>query len=190
MTFVTYRITGTSPLLQHNPAGMQLPPPVAANGRPIPRTGLEEAEINAYRAEDGTIYHPSVAFRSALLEAAKGSNIIVPGSKRPIAAKAIVSGSVSLVDERTPLLDPDSGARLTAFVLDTQRVVIQRNAILRSRPKYVSWGAILGFEINEGFIEGLAVIDGFMTRAGQLIGIGDFRPQRNGIYGRFSAQRE
>lgn len=189
MTFVTYRITGVTPLLQHNPQGMQRQQETDARGNKFILTGPEEAEVNAYRAEDGSIYHPSSAFRSALLAAAKGHVLQVPGQRRAPGAAGVLSGILLTVEEKTPLLDPNTGERITTFRVDTQRVVIQRSAVLRSRPRYEPWGALLAFEIEDGIIP-FDVVDDFMSRAGRMIGVGDFRPERKGPFGKFTAARE
>jgi hypothetical protein len=67
--------------------------------------------------------------------------------------------------------------------LDKRRVVIQRNAITRSRPAMKEgWKCTFILQVNLPEYIDQAMLNQTIQNAGRLIGLADFRPS----YGRFS----
>lgn len=176
MQVIEYSVQGTSPLLLHNPAGMQQPSD-AIKRKSIP-TSEEEAEAGTYRLADGQLALPAFAFRAALVGAAKGRRM------GKVAAATIVKGAVFVTDEMVPLFTTDDRTPAKDYEIDTRRVVVQNNGIVRSRPKLFPWRATFPLELDEGFITGEHVAE-LLDIAGRLVGVGDFRPERSGPFGRF-----
>ena len=178
MEFVKFTVKSITPLLQNNPASMLAPKETTAKAKSIP-TPKDEAEAGVYRAEDGTIYHPAAAFRRALISAATNRKI------GKTAATSIVKGSVFQVVERCPLLDPDTGKPITDYEIDVRRCVLGgKTAVVRARPRIEQWMTSVEFEYDPDFI-GEAPLRDLLETAGQRVGIGNFLPEKAGIFGRF-----
>jgi len=181
MELARFRITGERALLTHNPAAM-----ARADGKPkqkrIPAPA-EEADAGVYRDSEGNFCLPAIAFRSALLEGLKGKKV------GRTAAGTHFSASVFTVDELCVLVDPESGDPLTEYAIDTRRAVVQRNGILRSRPRFERWSCSLVLEIDTDRIAPEQVATE-LNEAGQIVGVGDYRLGRKGIFGKFRAELE
>lgn len=62
-------------------------------------------------------------------------------------------------------------------------VVVQRNRIFRTRPMFPNWSLVADLEFNDELMDRQTVV-GIAHRAGQIIGLGDWRPR----YGRFNVE--
>lgn len=62
-------------------------------------------------------------------------------------------------------------------------------ADLRYRPEFTPWGAILTVKVNTAAMSPEQVV-GLFDLAGFAVGIGDWRPQRGGPYGRFHVAKD
>jgi hypothetical protein len=93
----------------------------------------------------------------------------------------IIAGDVSLF--------PDSlGFGTKDYKIDVRRAVVQRQGILRARAWLPKWALSFGFEwetssLGEDFAH--TVFRELLTTLGERIGIGDFRPQTKGPFGKF-----
>lgn len=179
-----FKITGISPLLQNNPASMGGP---AANlgMKKIP-TPEEEAKSKVYKDEKGNFYLLSECFRSSIV--GKGGS----ASGRKIGKRTAISAccaGVFTVEPRCILLEPKSGKPIKKYSIDTRRAVIQGNGVLRSRPMFPDWMVKLPLEIDEEWLTTDMVLE-LLNIAGKVSGVGDFRPQRKGSFGRFVAELE
>jgi len=172
-------IVGTAPVLLHSTAGMLAVAPAGVKTKPV--TGLEEAERGAYRDADGHLCLPTVAIGRALFQAASGIKV------GKLTARAALAG-VFLDGEFVKLLGPDTGKPITDFEVDTRFVCVQRGRVPRSRAKVPAWAASLTFGYDEGLIDEQAIRE-LLSRAGSIIGVGDYRPSTGGgPFGRFIVQ--
>jgi len=179
MEIVKVTIEGTSPLLMNNPASMGNG---GGDGTPQAKrkySAETDAEASAYRDEDGTLYLPTTAFRGCLLSAAKGRKF------GKTFATTVVKGAVSAATETTPIIHPETGEILRDYVIDTRRAMVGKQGIARSRPKMKAWGAVVEFEYDPDFIS-TESIESLMTIGGKTIGVGAFRPEKAGPFGRFT----
>ncbi len=175
-----FRVEGVSSLLMHNPHMMGQP---KSGGRvsqvPSP---IDEARQGLYRNDDGTLYIPSIAFRNAMLKAA-GMHRVKKYSGRTIAASSVFN-----VDSRTPLVHPETNVPLTdEWNVHTVRVVVQGNGIIRSRPEIPEWAAVASFEVILADMQPV-ILEQWFNEAGRVAGVGDWRPEKQGPHGRFTAQ--
>jgi hypothetical protein len=177
MELIAFEVTGTSPLITHNPYGS-----MKAGGGPdlgiktIP-TPDEEADGSVYRTPTGLIAIPTAAFRSCVLAAGKGRRI------GKTAATTVVKGAVFVADEFSPLRTL-AGEPMEKWSTDVRRVVVQRNAVLRGRARFEEWAATVHFEHDPDFIAAEQVAE-LLTIGGRTVGVGDYRPERSGPFGRF-----
>jgi hypothetical protein len=56
---------------------------------------------------------------------------------------------------------------------------------MRHRPKVEEWQASIPMEIDTGVLP-VATIHQLLEEGGRRIGVGDYRPEKTGPYGRFS----
>jgi len=162
-------------MLLHNPAGMGRSDRKAKREIPTPEV---EAETACYKTDKGEIGFPAENIRCGLIRASSGWK--VPGNKK-LSLSPIIAGDVSIAPSMISF-----GTK--KYEIDTRRVVIQRQGILRSRPKLPEWkltftvsweGQYLGDDFHE------TVLPELLERLGKTIGIGDYRPACKGPFGRF-----
>jgi hypothetical protein len=186
---VEFAITGVGAILMHNPEGMRATQAIERGGKKIP-TPEEEATAGLYALPDGQLYIKTDAFREAGLISA--ASIRDPASRGRRSMTARFSASVFLTQEHCRLYRATNNKRPITkerkeWEIDTRRAVVQRNGILRSRPKITDWWCILPFEYDEQVIDPL-LIDAIMNGAGKYPGILDYRVGKKGMFGRFTVQ--
>ena len=182
---VVFKITGLSPLLCNNPASMGGRNESGVGMKRIP-TPEEEAKGKVYLDADGSYYILSEAFRSSMIGKGGGA------SGRRIGKYTAISrccAGVFTVEPRATLLDAKTLKPIKHYKIDTRRAVVQNQGVLRSRPMFENWAVRLPIEIDEDFITPNQVHD-LLNMSGKVAGVGDFRPQRKGTFGRYIAEIE
>lgn len=187
---LTITIAGRSPLLTHNPTSMgrSAKKPKMGGGPSIP-TPHEEAEMGLY-VHEGKWGIPGIAIRNALVKAAGSWS--APGGKKRDKLRPLVSHTM-VVPEIVPIVDA-KGKPVKTYEIDTRRAVVQRSGILRSRPKFTDWFLVFDLIYDDSIIAGSqeevqALFCEVLNDAGKRIGIGDYRPEKTGWFGRFEVQR-
>jgi hypothetical protein len=181
-----FSIIGDSPLLMHNPRSMVRNSAGTTKRKVIP-SPEEEAEIGTYRDEDGFLVFPAIGFRGAFYKAMSGYKV----GKKSLRS---VLGHTRVKDEWVYLVDPESKKRLKDYAIDTRRAVVQRQGIMRSRPRIEQWGTELEFLMNEEIAtmpedQLLLQATAILNEAGQTVGVGDFRLDRGGWFGMFHVEK-
>jgi hypothetical protein len=173
---VIITVDGIKPLLTHNPEsmGVEVAP---GKGSRIPEAEAE-AEAGVYRDVDGNCCLKGEAFRGSLLGAAPAWR-----SKGKKTMKSLLS-HVVVVEELVQLKRSD-GSLITDYAIDARRAIIQRQGIIRRRPRFDEWTCTFTVEYDPAMIPDPKLIVDIMQDAGNRIGVGDFRPARNGFFGRF-----
>lgn len=181
MAELTLNIVGTGSLLTHNPISMfsQNSGGKKGNIHPSPE---EDAEMGCYRLEDGGFGLPGVAFRSAIVKAAGQWK-----AKRQ--SMASILAHIEVKEEFAKLTTPD-GEPIKSYEIDRRRVVIQKQGVIRARPKFTPWAAQITIVYDEQLVPNPSIITDIATDAGRRIGVGDYRPERKGWFGRFSVKVE
>lgn len=133
----------------------------------------DNVESYVYRNEKDEICLPGEYLRGSIIGAAKFRQD--PRSPRKSAQDLFKAAIVSM----TPLAS--LGSKDWDY-LDRRRVVIQRNAITRSRPAFKEgWQASVRLMCNLPEYISPPFLNDVIAAAGKLIGVGDFRPS----FGRF-----
>lgn len=189
MNLLTFEITGSKPILQHNPASMG----VSTQGKldttkKIP-TPEEEAKAGRYLTPDGQYFQmPCEAFKRAFVSGGVGRRI----DKR--AATSVLRSAVFPAEDWVTLLDPKTKKPLPAakYEIDSRRVSLpgQKGAkvsVIRSRPKLLSWACNVVFEVDD-VIANHKVLEEIGNMAGRMVGVGDYRPEKGGPFGRFTVK--
>jgi hypothetical protein len=172
---IKVKIKGTGMgLLLHNPAGM-----CASNGgKKVIPTPEQEAKAAAYYLEDGeTLAIPGWNLFRSLVKAAAAFK---DGKK---SMSRIVAGGV--------IVEPEMLSFGTKnYAIDTRRAVVQRQGILRSRPLLKDWTLEFDLLINEEDVSAKAfpILRAICEDAGRVVGLGDFRVEKNGPFGKFHVE--
>jgi hypothetical protein len=181
-TFVT-TIAGVTPFMMHRFSDSSTEE-LKAQTRKInimkvdPR---EAAEQCAYRTEEGYLYFPGEMPARMLREA--GAAHKQRGSRRSL--KYIIS-AVIFVGERQIILRTADGVPISEFEIDSRPVVIPstKGRILRHRPLINDWYAEFSLEIDDSEIAPSTVFE-LLQEGGKKHGLGDYRPNSGGPFGKF-----
>ncbi len=136
----------------------------------------EEAEAGAYRLLDGTLVHPGEHIFQSMVKAAAEFQIVGRGKKT---YKDAIKGGVLIEPEYIPLQNIGDG-----YLIDTRPVRVQSARIMRARPLYPTWKLEFAMQVIDDAIP-FDVLNGILVRAGQAVGLGDYRPR----YGRLGCCR-
>lgn len=169
---VDVTIVGTADLLLHrwnNEAVAEKA--IAAKGSKAKRS--DNIESYVYRNDAEIICLPGEYLRQSVIHAAKFKQD--PRSPRKSAMDLVKAGVIALT-ALAPL------GKQTWDYEDRRRVVIQRNAVTRTRPAFkAGWSVAMEFLVTLPQYISPSLLHEMLTDAGRLIGVGDFRP----TYGRF-----
>jgi len=191
MKIVKLEITGVGGLLMHNPASMRggSSSELQRGGKKIPEP-YDEAKAGLYVLPNHQLYLKSDMFREAALIAAADAKD--PSRKGRATMTRRFAASVFLCSEHCPLFRADSSRDVPItdkdddWEIDTRRVVIQKNGILRSRPKITNWRCPLEFEYDEEMIDPSIILQ-IVQGSGKTPGVGDYRIGKKGPFGRYAA---
>ena len=92
---------------------------------------------------------------------------------------------IVVIEELVQLIDPDDGTPLASYVIDARRAIVAKQGIVRRRPRFDKWGARFVIEYDPILVTDAKLIVDIAADAGGRIGVGDFRPSRNGWFGRY-----
>jgi hypothetical protein len=174
---VRITVVGIKPLLTHNPEGMASSAGQAKRGTRVPESEAE-AEAGAYRLHDGTCGIKGEAFRGSILGAAGAWKAKAKATMKSHLAHIIVA------EQLVPLHYAD-GTPMKEYTIDRRRAIIGKAGIMRSRPCYEEWMATFTVEYDPVLVPDPKIIVDITADAGNRMGVGDNRPQKNGSNGRY-----
>lgn len=165
-------VVGTSPLLFHRWSIEGVEDKAGApKGSKAKKT--DDIESYVYRCENGNVGIPGMNLRACIAEAARYKQD--PRSPRKSARDLYKAAIVPLT------LMADTGKSLYDAV-ERHRVVVQRNAVTRSRPAlFTGWQATFEFSVLAPEYISPAELNKTIQYAGIMCGLCDYRP----TYGRF-----
>ena len=188
-----YRITikGIRPIIMHNgTAGLDTRSPA----------NLEKAEITRKRGSNRTEVDEmrlrELDCQTSLWLDSKGAPTIPPAAIRAVietGARKLKQGPQ--VREGMVVMDIESldydteryGMSIKELGQSTQftaAVVVQRSRILRTRAKFDDWVCTFVLDCDDELIDQTQLAS-WLDIAGRRIGLGDWRPEKSGDYGRF-----
>ena len=166
-------IKGTTPLLQNR---FSMADEVKA--KPTKRKSVtnkeNDVEDTIYRLPNKKVYQPSECIKQSIIEAGKAfkkgrSNMSkIFASFIMITPEAIIHNNQNIITDRRAVVIPAT-----------------RGRIMRNRGRFEVWSLtfdvtiLVDNEIDE------ATLHDAIDYAGSYVGIGDYRPQKKGMYGRF-----
>lgn len=177
------QIEGVSSLLQNRfSETQQADSPTRANTakeRPLPR---DQATKAAYLHDDGRCYMPGAAFARLLREAGGGHK--VTGTRKSV--KYVVPSATLILDDSVDICKLD-GTVYKDFEVDSRPVVIPstKGRVMRHRPRWDSWRVKFSVQVDEDVLSP-KLVHQLIEEGGRKIGVGDFRPEKGGPFGRFA----
>lgn len=177
---VLAHIVGDTPLLMHRPDITSMGR--RGRGRAEIPTAEEEAAKAAYwTADKSSLCIPATALEQMMIRACQTERMAV--GKQSLTP--LIAGGMTVYPEEVPLGKKD-------YEVDVRRVFVQRQGILRARPKVMPWDLWFTVEWRPDnfprgekgdLVEG--VIRDLLRVGGIRIGLLDYRPEKRGRFGRF-----
>lgn len=165
-------IEGLRPILLHNPESM-LKPRGSKKKIPSPE---EEAADSCYWTEDGSsLAFPGLNIGAAMLRVAPAYKL---KGQRRMSVTPYVAGSVEI----EPIMVPFGTKK---YEIDIRRVVVQRSGIMRARAKLLKWKLAFAILVDQDFPAETDVLREMLEEVGRRIGLGDYRPEKKGPFGKF-----
>lgn len=143
-----------------------------ARGKKEPKDPEQDYEDCFYRLPDGRYGFPTVAFKSAMVGACRFADIKMTELR---GALHVAGELVHIEGEPSPREDMVRVGMGTADI--------------RYRPEFRNWRCTLQIQFNANIISPEQILN-LLTLAGFGVGVGEWRPERNGPFGRFSVQTE
>ena len=175
---LSFWIVGISPLIQHawSEKGLAMMRMTAAERKKRQKTARnpeEEAESSCYRTDSGDHGIPLLAFKAALIGAAhKDFGLEKTLLRKSFFIPSTDSGSVTAMETDGYHIREDI-VRIGANQTD-----------LRYRPQFNQWRANIVAQIDAELLRPEDVVN-LVNRAGFSVGIGEWRPEKGGEFGRF-----
>lgn len=179
MKTVDVVIEGVSPLLINRfTEDAEIPKTMKKSNKKDYGTPRQQAENTAYRDEKTQLlWVPSSWIKGAL--SAIASDYKLPSSRKSV--KSVIGGAVLPVTEKIYFVE---NYKLKDVEIDSRPVVIQRARIMRHRSRLESWRLRFSIEVDEDILP-LDDVHQMLGDGGKRSGIGDFRPQKGGPFGRY-----
>lgn len=173
---IKVKIEGLSPLLMNKFA------PVDGNGSSPVFRGEEsdlrkEAAKKLYADEKGNLFIPAPNIFSCLIEGGKFHKM--GKSKVTTMKTSLIPAGIAIEEAECPL-----GTK--KWDVDTRAVVnpMTGGRRLCNRPRLDKWSLTFHLDVDETMFP-VELVEKIVSDAGRRIGLGDFRPQRKGPFGRF-----
>lgn len=170
---VNLELEGSSPLIVHRwsekaKASMLAKQTKQATAGKAAKDPQQDYEESIYYTEDGAYGFPSVAYKAAMVRA--GTYL---GHKM-----TFLRGAFHIGGELVPLKgDPEMREDMVR--------VGNGVADIRYRAQFWPWSAVVPVDLNTAAIS-LEQLVGLAHMAGFAVGIGEWRPEKDGSYGRFT----
>lgn len=181
MKNIRIRIEGVSPLLMHkftDEAALGATEGKRSSSVGDRGTPREQAEAVLYKDELGRIGIPQPNLFTCLVEGGKFFKI---GRSKVTTQRSSLIPAVLLIREAFIPLDYEE-----PWEVDTRPVRIPATGgrILRYRPAFEKWGLEFHVELDEELL-GIKLFRDIVDAAGKRVGLGDFRPDTKGPFGKF-----
>lgn len=131
---------------------------------------------------EGNVFIPPMSLKNSVAEAAKYLSLQIPGKGKATYTKNFEAGVLVLDPIELGIKVKDVAGEMLFLPADGVRGSGKR--VKKMMPVIHKWEGVATFHILDEQI-GRDVFGQVLRAAGSLIGIGRFRPRRNGFYGRF-----
>lgn len=142
------------------------------------RVPEQEFEDSLYRTSEGALGFPASAFKNAMVDAARYADV------KMVAAK----GAFHVMEDADGLVVINGDVRMrTDIVRVGGRGKGTGTATPRYRGEVWPWSAVVTIRLNERAIS-VEQVTNLLNIAGFGVGIGEWRPEKNGSYGMFHVE--
>lgn len=157
----------------------------------LPRETADAYELRTWRNKchvmsDGKVFIPPMAFKMSVDAAAKMLGRQIPGKGKSTYTKFFLSGVLVMDPVILPLTREDVSCDRIFANADGVRGSGKR--VWRLFPRVDEWKSDVTFHVLANEIT-KDVFEEHLAQAGSFVGIGRFRPQSGGYYGRFKVDR-
>ena len=181
------QVTGVTPYMQHRMDDKKLAQWEKERGSIIERDGLNtepevEAAFHSYIDANGNYFLPAEHFKQSFI---KGGGMVKSkvGNARK-SMKNIVAGMWRIEEMELPLPKFDE--------VDIRSAVNNKikGRIIVKRPRWNKWTASFHLLIDDDVKNGVTIdmIEQIISNAGRYLGIGSYRPEHTGEFGRFQLE--
>lgn len=191
MELRVFKFTGLTPLLMSDIESVNRKLPQLKLGTAPNEGDIEKIAAGlVYREPDGSLYVKSAALRSSLFEGCSGQKFAGKrGSPRKIFQAVIFTA-----EDHIPVLDA-KGKPVKTWEIQVDSGVSKatKARVIVVRPRIPVWNLKAAFEFDREFApsnydEFLRAVTEIWNRAGRAVGIGAWRPQCSGKFGRYSVE--
>lgn len=174
------KIKGVSP---YSASRYHMTPKLEKEGHDAYEKRTWQERIN-YRS-DGRCFIPQMAFKKAIADVAPFLGEKIPGKKNATWTKHFKSGILVPESLLLPVMKDNIEGEWFHVPSDGRSGGSTR--VLKCFPVVREWGGELTFYVLDDTIT-QDVFDRYLAEAGRFIGVGRFRPQNGGFYGRFEVE--
>lgn len=183
MKIATVTLASTAPYSQSRSYSQEI--------EKLPRETPDAYETRTWRNKchtgpDGKIFIPPMAFKMALDNAATMLGRQIPGKGKSTYTKFFLSGVLVMDPAVLPMTKDEVACDRIYANADGKRGSGKR--VWRNFPRIDKWQADVPFHILADEITP-EVFEEHLRQAGAFVGIGRFRPQSGGYYGRFEIKK-
>jgi len=175
---VKLKVTGLTPLIQNKMKEtiiQQMEDVRAGKAKKSTRTAVDpkkEYIKSSYKQDDGTFGFPASAFKQCAVRAGKGLGLAMTDTRTLFfVLPNAPDGECVSIKSNKPILRKDP-------------VNVKTGKDLRFRPEFRNWKAelLVKFDADRITIEQIANL---LNHGGQTVGVGEWRPEKNGTFGTF-----
>ena len=169
---IKVKIEGTTPIIFNRFRDTQI------EGKSKKRTGAManvDIEDKLYKCED-KICIPAVYLKNCLSEASKQFKIVGKG-------KSTYSKLVASTIDIEPFMIKLETKKYEVFRISAVNPMT-KGRMMTERPKFNKWSAEFEIIINDPAVP-IEVINEILEHAGKYVGVGDWRPEKKGMFGKF-----
>ena len=166
-------IEGTTPILFNRFRD------TAIEGKSKKRTGAmveSEIEDKLYQDEEGKTQLPAVYIKNCITEASKQFKIVGKG-------KSTYSKLVASTVDIEPFYIMLDAKKYEVFRISAVNPMT-KGRMMTERPRYNKWKASFEILLNDPAVP-VSVINEILEHAGKYVGVGDWRPEKKGMFGKF-----
>ena len=140
----------------------------------------QDYKDSLYQFEDGRLGFPADAFKNSMIRGAKQIGLVMVDMKTGF----FVHGEYSERDDRELIpVKGDLGMREDMVRLNGA------TSDIRYRGQVANWNAVLRISYNAAAVSADQIVN-MLNAAGYGVGVGEWRPERNGSFGRFAVVGE
>ena len=182
-----FKVVGKSPLLMGNPEYMI--EGASGKGTSSKQSGKpkqSDAEKLVYQMRSGQLYAPSTWFRGCLMGKKGGATSQrIQGASAP----GVLMGSVFTVEHECPLFDPETEEPITKWEVYPRVANNEsKGRIVVWSPKVWPWACLVSLEVDRDILGNINDLLAIFRRAGKVAGVGVWRVNKMGEFGRFEVQ--